>query len=125
MPISHSLTSAQVNQLIFFVDRYRKSLAELADTRVHIEQNHGNELAIIGFICGDFCSWSDHLEMHKSLFIRFGRMLARVLMFRVVLRVSYQTSSEVRARIPNGTGELVLCDDLIEFGNCELLKSSV
>ncbi len=89
-----------------------------------IEQNLGSELAIIGFGCGDFCSWSDHLEMRKSLFVRLRRMLTQVLMFRVLLRVSYQTSSEVRARIPNDHRELVLCNDLIKFGSCELLKIS-
>lgn len=51
-------------------------------------------------------------------------MLTQVLMFRVLLRVSYQTSSEVRARIPNDHRELVLCNDLIKFGSCELLKIS-
>ena len=124
MPISHSLTSAQVNQLIFFVDRYMKGLTELAETRVDIEQTHGSELTIIGFGYGDFVSWSDYLEMRKSLFVRFKQILAQVLMSRIVLRVSYQTSSEVRARIPAELRELVLRDDQIKFGSCELLKIS-
>ena len=124
MPISHSLTSAQVNQLIFFVDRYMKGLTDLVETRVDIDQTKGNELTIIGFGYGDFGSWSEYLEMRKCLFVRYKQILAQVLMSRIVLRVSYQTPAEVRGRIADDLRTLVLRDDQIKFGSCELLKIS-
>ena len=59
-----SLTSAQVNQLLFFINRYLESSDELDNTRVNVEQAKGDELTIIGFGYGDFLTW----EAYSGLF---------------------------------------------------------
>ena len=124
VPISVSLTSAQVNQLLFFINRYLEGSDDLADTRVNIEQTNGNELTIIGFGYGDFWTWESYLETRKKIFVRFKQIIAQVLMSRIVFRVAYQTSEALRRRIPDQLKEIVCIDEQITFGSCELLKIS-
>ena len=124
VPISVSLTSAQVNQLLFFINRYLEGSDDLADTRVNIEQNNGNELTIIGFGYGDFLTWESYLETRKKIFVRFKQIIAQILMSRIVFRVAYQTPEAVRRRIPDQLKEIVCIDEQITFGSCELLKIS-
>ena len=124
VPISVSLTSAQVNQLLFFINRYLEGSDDLADTRVNIEQTNGNELTIIGFGYGDFWTWESYLETRKKIFVRFKQIIAQVLMSRIVFRVAYQTPEALRRRIPDQLKEIVCIDEQITFGSCELLKIS-
>lgn len=124
VPISISLTSAQVNQLLFFVGRYLEGCEELSDTEVNIEQVKGDELAIIGFGYGDFLTWNAYLDTRKKVFVRFKQIIAQVLMSRIVLRVAYQTPENIRRRIPEQLKQIVCLDEQITFGSCELLKIS-
>ena len=124
VPISVSLTSAQVNQLLFFINRYLESSDDLADTRVNIEQTKGDELTIIGFGYGDFLTWESYLETRKKIFVRFKQIIAQILMSRIVFRVAYQTPEAVRRRIPVQLKDIVCLDQQITFGSCELLKIS-
>ena len=124
VPISVSLTSAQVNQLLFFINRYLEGSDDLDDTRVNIEQSNGNELTIIGFGYGDFWTWESYLETRKKIFVRFKQIIAQVLMSRIVFRVAYQTPEPLRRRIPDQLKEIVCIDEQITFGSCELLKIS-
>jgi len=124
VPISVSLTSAQVNQLLFFINRYLEGLDNLTDTRVNVEQAKGNELTIIGFGYGDFTTWPAYLEMRKAMFVRFKQIIAQILMSRIVLRVAYQTPESVRRRIPEQLKQIVCLDEQVTFGSCELLKIS-
>ena len=124
VPISVSLTSAQVNQLLFFINRCLESSDDLADTRVNIEQTKGDELTIIGFGYGDFLTWESYLETRKKIFVRFKQIIAQILMSRIVFRVAYQTPEAVRRRIPVQLKDIVCLDQQITFGSCELLKIS-
>ena len=124
VPIGVSLTSAQVNQLLFFINRYLEGSDNLSDTRVDVEQMNGDELTIIGFGYGDFLTWEDYLETRKKIFVRFKQIIAQVLMSRIVLRVAYQTPETVRRAIPEQIKQLVCLDEQITFGSCELLKIS-
>lgn len=124
VPISISLTAAQVNQLLFFINRYLEGLEELSGTRVNIEQDKGDELTIVGFGYGDFLAWNDYLETRKKMFVRFKQIIAQILMSRIVLRVAYQTPETVRRRIPEQLQQIVCLDEQITFGSCELLKIS-
>ena len=124
VPIGVSLTSAQVNQLLFFINRYLEGSDDLADTRVNVEQTKGDELTIIGFGYGDFLTWEAYLETRKKVFVRFKQIIAQILMSRIVLRVAYQTPETVRRRIPDQLKEIVCLDEQITFGSCELLKIS-
>ena len=124
VPISISLTSAQVNQLLFFIGRYLEGCEELSDTEVNIEQVKGDELAIIGFGYGDFLTWNAYLDTRKKVFVRFKQIIAQVLMSRIVLRVAYQTPENIRRRIPEQLKQIVCLDEQITFGSCELLKIS-
>ena len=124
MPISFSLTSAQVNQLLFFVNRYLESVEELTQTSLNVEQTKGGEMTLIGFGYGDFTTWNQYLELRKKIFVRFRQLIATVLMSRIILRVAYQTPESVRKRIPEDLKQIVLRDEQITFGSCELLKIS-
>ena len=124
VPINVPLTSAQVNQLLFFVNRYLEGLDNLTDTRVNVEQVKGDELTIIGFGYGDFATWTAYLEMRKAMFVRFKQIIAQVLMSRIVLRVAYQTPEFVRRTIPEQLKQIVCLDEQVTFGSCELLKIS-
>ena len=124
MPISFSLTSAQVNQLLFFVNRYLESLEELSHTSLNVEQTKGGEMTLIGFGYGEFSTWDQYLELRKKIFVRFRQLIATVLMSRIILRVAYQTPESLRKRIPEDLKKIVLRDEQITFGSCELLKIS-
>ncbi|MDA0258007.1 MAG: mechanosensitive ion channel [Cyanobacteria bacterium] len=124
VPINVSLTSGQVNQLLFFSNRYLEALDDLTDTRVNVEQTEGDELTITGFGYADVTSWNAYLEIRKAMFVRFKQIIAQVLMSRIVLRVAYQTSEAVRRRIPEQLKQIVCLDDQVTFGSCELLKIS-
>ena len=124
VPISVPLTSAQVNQLLFFVNRYLESLDDLTDTKVNVEQVKGDELTIMGFGYGHFATWTAYLEMRKAMFVRFKQIIAQVLMSRIVLRVAYQTPESVRRTIPDQLKQIVCLDEQVTFGSCELLKIS-
>ena len=60
--------------------------------------------------------------MRKALFVRFKQIIAQVLMSRVVFRVAFQTSDQVRRRIPEDIQSIVNRDQEIVFGSCELLQ---
>ena len=124
VPVNVSLTSAQVNQLLFFVNRYLEGLDDLTDTKVNVEQVKGDELTIIGFGYGHFATWTAYLEMRKAMFVRFKQIIAQVLMSRIVLRVAYQTPEFVRRTIPEQLKQIVCLDEQVTFGSCELLKIS-
>ena len=124
VPVNVSLTSAQVNQLLFFVNRYLEGLDDLTDTKVNVEQVKGDELTIIGFGYGHFATWTAYLEMRKAMFVRFKQIIAQVLMSRIVLRVAYQTPESVRRTIPEQLKQIVCLDEQVTFGSCELLMIS-
>ena len=86
VPISVSLTSAQVNQLLFFTTCRLEGLDDLTDTRVNVEQVKGDELNIIGFGYVDFKTWTVYLEMRKEMFVSLKQIIAQILMSRIVLR---------------------------------------
>ena len=124
LPVGVALTASQVNQLLFFVNRYLEGFEELSDTRVNVEVAKGDGLTIIGFGYGDFLTWNDYLETRKKMFVRFKQIIAQIFMSRIVLRVAYQTPEAIRRSIPEQLKQSVCLDEQITFGSCYLLKIS-
>ena len=122
MPLDRAMSSGQINQLIFFLNRHLESVEGLVGTHVDLEQTSGDVITIVGFGYGDFSCWDDYLAMRKALFVRFKQIIAQVLMSRVVFRVAFQTSDQVRRRIPEDIQSIVSRDQEIVFGSCELLQ---
>ncbi|MFL0768244.1 MAG: mechanosensitive ion channel family protein [Prochlorococcus sp.] len=124
LDIEHLVSPEQVDDLLFYVRNYINNLEILHEPLASIDQDNSDTLTLIFFAMVSLQDWPAYLKIREFLLLHLQEIIDTVAKSRIVIGVSYDTTSEQLKIIPELIRNLVNSDSQFSFRSCRLMNIS-